>query len=59
MEFAMHQSLMELMSDWSKRQSCGELMTQKILTSANIRILQYWTAAQMMMMMIIVKVIIK
>jgi hypothetical protein len=28
MEFAMHQSLAELMSDWSKRRSCGELMTE-------------------------------
>jgi hypothetical protein len=35
-------SVMELMSDWSKRQSCGELMTQKILRpSAKIKNLQW------------------
>jgi hypothetical protein len=30
MKLAVHQSLTELMSDWSKRQSYGELMTRKI-----------------------------
>jgi hypothetical protein len=38
MELAAHQSLTELMSGWSKRQSCEELMTRKILrSSAKIR----------------------
>jgi hypothetical protein len=40
MELAAHQSLTELMSDWSKRQSCGELMTRDILRPANIKKLQ-------------------
>jgi hypothetical protein len=31
MELAAHQSLAELMSDWSERQSCEKLMRQKIL----------------------------
>jgi hypothetical protein len=31
MELTAHQSLAELMSDWSKRQSSGKLMTRKIL----------------------------
>jgi hypothetical protein len=34
MELAVHQSLTELTSDWSKRQSCGELINRKILISA-------------------------
>jgi hypothetical protein len=38
-ELAMHQSLTELMS-WSKKQSCGEVMTRKIFRSAKIRSLQ-------------------
>jgi hypothetical protein len=42
MELAAHQSLTDLMSDWSKRQSCGEFMTQKILRlSAKIKNLQW------------------
>jgi hypothetical protein len=41
MELAVHQSLRELMSDWSKRQSYGELTTRKILRSSpNITNLQ-------------------
>jgi hypothetical protein len=41
MEFAVHQSLTELMSDGSKRQSFVALITRKILrASANIRNLQ-------------------
>jgi hypothetical protein len=34
MELEAHQSFTELMSDWSRRQSCGELMTRKILRSS-------------------------
>jgi hypothetical protein len=34
MELAAHLSLTELISDWSKRQSCGELKTRKILRSS-------------------------
>jgi hypothetical protein len=42
MELASHQSLTELMSDWSKRQSCEELLARKILrSSAKIKNLQW------------------
>jgi hypothetical protein len=42
MELAAHQSLKELMSGWSKRQSCGEIMTRTILrSSAKIKNLQW------------------
>jgi hypothetical protein len=42
MELAADQSLMELMSDWCKRQSCGEIMTRKMLRSAaNIKNVQW------------------
>jgi hypothetical protein len=41
-ELAVHQSLTELMSDWSKRQSYGELMTRKIvMSSAKIKNVQW------------------
>jgi hypothetical protein len=33
-ELAAHQALTEFMSDWSKRQSCEELMRRKILRSS-------------------------
>jgi hypothetical protein len=42
MKLAPHKSLMELTPDWSKMQSCGELMTRKILeSSAKIKNVQY------------------
>jgi hypothetical protein len=41
-ELAVHRSLTELMSDWTKRQSCVELMTRIILrSSAKIKNLQW------------------
>jgi hypothetical protein len=44
MELAAHQALTEFMSDWSKRQSCEELMKRKILRlSAETKILQWLT----------------
>jgi hypothetical protein len=37
MELAAHQSPTKLLSDGSKSQLCGELMTRKILRSAKIK----------------------
>jgi hypothetical protein len=46
MEIAAHQSLTELTSDWSERQSCGELITPEILrSSAKIKNLQWLIVA--------------
>jgi hypothetical protein len=40
-KLAAHQSFKELLSDWSKRQLCGELMMRKVLRSAKIKSVQW------------------